>query len=222
MKNPLFILLALILSGCYTIRPPRRVQNIFNYEQTNDYRLCGIYKSIDTSDWTNYFVFYEDGTVVSGINESYFKRYNINGGIKEFLNKAEEDSIIRNLYLRMLDWGYYTIKNDTLTINQVRGRQKVSVYWDIISSAYTLSEGNRIELISSKWIDAFKDDNYKIYSSAFTAYFVDTFDCSESNTWLKYQDWFWNKEADYQNWMKNKTGIDISTDKKAMKRIQTP
>jgi len=123
----------------------------------------------------------------------------------------------------MSNWGYYTISNDTIFTHIVRGRLKVNAYWDIFESSYKISHGgNQIESIQFKWIDAFKDDNFTIDTNKVTYHLVDIFNCKESNTWLKYQDWFWKNEMDFNDWIKYKTGVDITNEKKALKKIKTP
>jgi len=221
IKISKYLILCFLLSSCFE-RPPKRVNEYFNYENNkSESNFCGIYKSIDSTGWTNYYIFYSDGTVVSGINESTFARHGILGGINDFLHKTKNDTLLKQIYLRSYDWGYYSCKNDTLSINEIMGRHKGSGYWFANKKLFTVEKSNYLQQIDNMDIYPI-DKNPKINRKYPKLIFIDTFDCSESNTWLKYQKWFWKNEIDYQNWIKYKTGIDLLKDKKGLKKLKTP
>jgi hypothetical protein len=221
MKNSIYIILCCLLTSCFE-RPPKRVNEFFNYENNkNDAQLCGLYKQTDSTGWSSYYVFYNDGTVVSGINESFFSFYKSIGGITGFMDTIKKDSLLMKFYLRRFNWGYYSINNDTLSINEIVGRSEGNAYWFTNKKTFLTIPGNCLQQIDRETIYPI-DKNPKINEKYSKLIFIDTFDCRESNTWLKYQNWFWKNESDYQNWIKYKTGIDLLKDKKGLKKLKTP
>lgn len=210
----IFLVSILFLTACATFfdRAPRAVKNTFNYEKINGF--SGIYaiKPTDTLGHNIFFIFYQDGTFASNIEQDYLDYYNLNS-VEDLLLKSESKKDIEYRLNRNFSWGYYEINNDSITMFRIYKRHYGSAYWFAYKHDYVL-DSLILKCVASKDIAPFKERD-KSYEEQLDQNpsmkhhqieFIDSCNCTTSDTWLKYEKWFWKHEQDYKDWIEKSGG----------------
>lgn len=204
-----FLIILLVFTGCgaFCNRTPRAVKKAFSYEEINGF--SGVYKyklHNDTTGSQKYYVFFNDGTFVSGLYDINYENLNLED-IHKLLSKKEND------LNRRFWWGYYSLENNTLQLKRIENKLYPCDPWP--ANYYEYEKINeKFKCVSSKDIAPFKerDKSYEDYLDRNPSIkyhelvFVDSCDCATSETWLKYEKWFWKNEQDYLDWIEKSGG----------------
>ena len=206
----LSLLGCLLLAGCGLFEhAPRRINKAFNYEyKEREKYLNSIYTyqftinrdSVTVETYDVYNLFFKDGTYCS-FQSGLFKFYKVNS-LQELLALACEGK--KEILFRHPTWGYYEVKNDTICVKSIFQRPYGGGYWWATESEWVFTNEKNLKIISRKSIDLPKetrgfDENFKII-------YLDTLPCYESDSWMKYEKWFWKNEQDYLNWVEKSGG----------------
>lgn len=212
--NRFIILLSLsALSSCswYCNRVPRVVKKTFNYEKIEGFSGVYLVQPSDTTYKPNFYVFFEDGTFVSEIYLTELKNYFGISSVQELL-ESNNDGVKYKLN-RGLRWGYYYFQNESLILKRTEG--KLYPCHPLPANYYEYEKiGNNFRCTFSKDIANLKESD-RSYEDRLDRNpsikhhqieFVDSCNCKTSDTWLKYEEWFWKNEEDYLKWIQDSGG----------------
>ena len=198
-----FICANLSLLGCLFLtrcglfdHAPRKINKAFNYEyKEHEKYLNSIYSyqftikrdSLTVDTYDVYSLFFKDGTYCS-FQSGSFDYYKVSS-LQELLDLACEGK--KEIFFRRGNWGYYEIKNDTICLKQIFDRPYGGGYWWGTNSEWVFTNDKNLKIISRKSIELI---------------YLDTLPCAESDSWMKYEKWFWKNEQDYLDWVEKSGG----------------
>lgn len=204
IKLTFYFSLLISITGCaiYDISP-KAIRKTYSYTNLEK-KISGIYIPSSATDSSVFYIFYEDNTFVVTFRQVWIE-----------LQEAEDNDKRTYFFYRYNSWGYYSIKEDgTIVLKKISHRPYGNGYWTSYESIFIMdhlkligvSENQTypIDVIIKSENDTTKLDGSNQYSYDLT--FYDSCDCKTSDTWLKYEKWFWKNEQDYIEWIEKSGG----------------
>ena len=226
------LILILIIQSCKLVyhTAPRYIKNdgfTFRYSDT----LTGLEKKLyiygyftinDTLNsgtifggYTN-MIFFNDGMFVSGFHNCCdTTRQNIGKVIPTYIDSIVHQRKLGDRIYPFYEgfiWGYYKLIGDTIKVQHVNrpALGDMNRFWYAYEIWFKIKDRNTIEEIYQYPIHHMTESdksNFEINKKKWTpvkAYFRPLDELPESDGWLKYEDWFWTNNDEYEIW-NNKT-----------------
>ena len=161
--------------------------------------IDGYYTSTPDQKNLGNTMFFEDGTWVY----FHFKRDATDSEIKNNLSKSI-DIWSENDNRWGTNWGVYTIKNDTIILNQYDKGSFFGNSWSLSESRCKIIDRQTIKNIYSKSLMKLHESYYENNSpwlNGAESHFIATDSLPSSDCWLKEEKWIWRNESDWREYM---------------------
>lgn len=200
MKIVIGLIICSFISSCALFRAPRKIRKEFNYEfKSGERQISQIYRNrYKDNKYDTYYLFFEDETFC-GLSEAILR--NFKGiSIQELQKRACSGEL--NEFFRFGAWGCYEIKNDTIHLKYLEQRISGSLNWAASSSKLVFKNRDTMQMISK----AYFYPTYYDTHDQLDLVLMDTCSCKVTDSWLKYEKWFWKNEQDYLEWIEKSGG----------------
>jgi|GEM_PF-1476635 len=216
-----FLLVMTSLTSCVYFSVPSKLEKEFNFCYTNRYtgldtllNIEGYYtvgiisnnsyhsgSIIETDTIYLSLLFYPDGMFVRN-----FDNYDTN--ISNYLSnvvKYPGEGIFQSFH-NWCSWGCYSIHGDTVKVMFMNHPSSPSPTWYVYENWFLIVDKNTIQRINTRRV--YPTVNTEFYNSLtkdqaiIPASFIAVDTIPNSNCWLKKEEWFWCKQEDYMNYIK--------------------
>lgn len=182
--------------------------NINGYFTINDALNSGT----SYGTYTN-MIFFRDGMFISGFHNCCDTSSDHIGKVipiyLDSINIKRKNGIRIYPFYEGFVWGYYKLCGDTIKVQHIDrpalGESRSFWYayeiWFKILDRNTIKEIYIYPIHKSKDSDISNFNSYKKDWNPVKAYFRPIDEIPESDGWLKYEDWFWDNESKYNNWI---------------------
>lgn len=190
----------LLITGCNLYQAPSKIKRSFEYEfkKGDEYISQIYYYQYKDNEFDSYSIFFKDGTCCR-LNATYFGYYGVSN-IQELLRIACQGK--KKEFYKFGDWGYYEVENDTIYLKEIFYHSYGSSYWNASNSKFLFQNGDTLRMFSQDYFYPLAER----IDCNITLIPLDTCYCLESDSWLKYEEWFWKNEQDYLNWIEKSGG----------------
>ena len=155
-------------------------------------------------------IFFNDGMFVTGFFNFIDSRLKFNEVIPDYIENIinlKRQGKRHFSFYEDESWGYYKLQGDTLKVQHFfrahlsgqTGNSGYEILFKIIDRNHIIEIG-RNQL--NKKHEAFM--YYEMEREKYKLYFVPLKEIPESDSWLKYKEWFWEDSEEYKMWIKNR------------------